>query len=77
MIVTGIVGAMVVPGLFRWVRIDDPRARGLAMGVAAHGLGTARAVALGATELLFAVLGMSLSAVVTPVFIPLAAQLFG
>ena len=76
-IVTGIVGAMVVPGLFRWVRIDDPRARGLAMGVAAHGLGTARAVALGATELSFAVLGMSLSAVVTPMLIPLAAQLFG
>jgi putative effector of murein hydrolase len=75
-ITTGIVGAMVVPGLFRLVGIHDARARGLSMGVSAHGLGTARAVALGATELSFAVLGMSLSCVLTPVLIPLAAQLF-
>lgn len=74
-IVTGIVGAMVVPGLFRLIRVDDPRARGLALGVAAHGLGTARAVALGTTELAFSVLGMGLSGVLTPIVIPLAASL--
>jgi putative effector of murein hydrolase len=76
-IVTGVIGAMVVPGLFRLVRVDDPRARGLAIGVAAHGLGTARAVALGATELAFSVLGMGLSGVLVPVLVPLAARWFG
>lgn len=73
-IVTGILGAMVVPGLFRLVGIDDARARGLALGVAAHGLGTARAVTLGTTELAFSVLGMGLSGVLTPVLVPLAAD---
>lgn len=73
-IVTGAIGAMVVPGLFRLFRIQDPRAQGLAIGVAAHGLGTARAVALGATELAFSVLGMGLSGVLTPVIVPLAAS---
>jgi predicted murein hydrolase (TIGR00659 family) len=76
-IVTGILGAMMVPGLFRLVRIDDARARGLALGVAAHGLGTARAVALGTTELAFSVLGMGLSGVLTPVLVPLAARWLG
>jgi predicted murein hydrolase (TIGR00659 family) len=76
-IVTGMIGAMVVPGLFRLVRIDDARARGLAIGVAAHGLGTARAVALGATELAFSVLGMGLSGVLTPILVPLAAPWLG
>ena len=76
-IVTGMIGAMMVPGLFRLVRIDDARARGLAMGVAAHGLGTARAVALGTTELAFSVLGMGLSGVLTPVLVPIAAHWLG
>ena len=70
-LVTGMIGAMVVPGLFRLVRIDDPRARGLAIGLAAHGIGTARALVLGSTEGGFSAVGMSLSALFTPVVVPL------
>ena len=74
-IVTGVAGAMVVPWFFRWIRVDDARARGLALGVAAHGIGTARAVALGAEELAFAALGMGLSGVVTPIVVPVIVAL--
>jgi putative effector of murein hydrolase len=66
-IVTGMIGAMVVPAVFRRFGIHDARARGLGLGVAAHGLGTARAVTLGATELSF---------VVTPLLVPWLARLF-
>jgi predicted murein hydrolase (TIGR00659 family) len=76
-IVTGMLGAMAVPGIFRWIGVDDARARGLAIGVAAHGLGTARALALGGTEGAFAALGMGLSGLLTPIVLPIALRLFG
>ncbi len=76
-IATGMIGAVAVPGLFRLFGLDDARARGLALGVAAHGLGTARAIALGGTEGAFAALGMSLSGLVTPLLLPWAAHALG
>lgn len=42
-ILTGIIGAMTVTPLMNLLRITDWRARGFAVGVAAHGIGTARA----------------------------------
>ncbi len=75
-ITTGMIGAMAVPGIFRLIGIDDARARGLAIGVAAHGLGTARALALGATEGAFSALGMGLSCLVTPIALPFVVSLF-
>ena len=74
-IVAGIVGAMAVPWFFRGVGVHDARARGLALGVAAHGIGTARAVALGAEELAFAALGIGLGGVVTPIVAPVVVSL--
>jgi predicted murein hydrolase (TIGR00659 family) len=76
-IVTGMIGAMSVPWIFQWIGVRDARARGLAIGVAAHGLGTARALMLGGTEGAFAALGMGLSALLTPIALPVAMRLFG
>ena len=73
--VTGIFGALVVPTLFDLVRVRDPRARGIALGVGAHGVGTARALQLGGVEAAFAALGMGLSGVLTPVIAPLVVEL--
>lgn len=73
--VTGIYGALVVPTLFDLIRVRDPRARGIALGVAAHGVGTARALQLGGGEAAFAALGMGLSGVITPVLAPLLVEL--
>lgn len=73
--VTGIFGALVVPTLFELVRVRDPRARGIALGAAAHGVGTARALQLGGAEAAFAALGMGLSGVITPVVAPLVVEL--
>lgn len=73
--ITGIFGALVVPSAFDRLRIADPRARGLALGIAAHGVGTARALQLGALEAGFAALGMGLSGIVTPVVAPLVVEM--
>lgn len=42
-ILTGIIGAIIVTPLMNWTGISDFRARGFAAGIAAHGIGTARA----------------------------------
>lgn len=42
-ILTGIIGAVTVTPVMNMLRITDWRARGFAVGIAAHGIGTARA----------------------------------
>jgi len=39
-VVTGFIGIVLAPPIFRLLRLKNPRARGLAMGASAHGLGT-------------------------------------
>ena len=69
-IVTGILGAVLGPALLTWLRIRDPRARGFAMGVASHGIGTARALQESAVAGAFAGLGLGLGAIATAVLVP-------
>jgi predicted murein hydrolase (TIGR00659 family) len=69
-IVTGLIGALAVPGIFRLLRVEDRRARGIATGVAAHGIGTARAFTLGDVEGAFATLGMGFSGAFVPTVLP-------
>ena len=75
-ILTGITGAVVATPLLNLLRIKDWRARGFATGVAAHGIGTARAFQVHPTAGAFAGLGMGLNAVLTAVIAPLILDLF-
>jgi predicted murein hydrolase (TIGR00659 family) len=75
-VVTGILGAMTGTGLFRLLGIRDRRAQGMALGVAAHGIGTSRAVEIGETEGAFASLAMGLTGLLTAVLLPFAVRLF-
>jgi putative effector of murein hydrolase len=58
------------------LNIADPRARGLALGVASHGIGTARALQEGETAGAFSGLAMGLNGVVTALLVPLLVGLF-
>ncbi|MCH8466343.1 MAG: LrgB family protein [Roseinatronobacter sp.] len=75
-ILTGIIGAVVVTPLMNALRIRDWRARGLAAGVAAHGLGTARAFQVNPQAGAFAGIGMALNAMLTAFLAPWALRLF-
>jgi predicted murein hydrolase (TIGR00659 family) len=75
-ILTGITGAMVATPLLNALRITDWRARGFATGVAAHGIGTARAFQVHETAGAFAGIGMGLNALFTAALAPLLIQLF-
>jgi putative effector of murein hydrolase len=70
-LVTGIVGALAGPPLFRWMGIDDPRVIGFTLGLVAHIVGTARAASYGRQAAAYAGLGMGLTGIVTAIFLPL------
>ncbi len=76
-IVTGILGAVCGSSILNLIRVRDPHARGLALGVAAHGIGTARAFQEGAVVGAFAGLGMGLNGLMTAILLPLLYRLFG
>lgn len=70
-ILTGIVGAVLGPWLLRLARVTDDRAAGVAMGVASHGIGTARAIQSGEVAGAFAGLAMGLNGLLTAALLPL------
>ena len=70
-ILTGILGATVFPGLFRLLRVRDPAAQGFAAGLAAHGLGTARAFMFSEEMGAFSALAMGLNGMLTAIALPL------
>ncbi len=69
-IATGILGAVVVTPLMNALKVTDWAARGFAVGLASHGLGTARAFAVHPVAGVFAGIAMGLNAVVTPAIVP-------
>lgn len=75
-LLTGITGALVVTPLFNALGIRDWRARGLAVGTAAHGIGTARALQVHPTAGAFAAIGMGLNAILTALLAPLVLRAF-
>lgn len=69
-IATGITGAVLGTKLFEWFRVKDDAAKGIAMGVAAHGIGTARAFQVSSQMGAFSGLAMALSAFATALIVP-------
>ncbi len=76
-IIAGILGAVAGPLVLNAARVRDPRARGLAMGAASHGIGTSRALADDEVEGAFSGLSMGLSALATSLLLPVLLLLLG
>ncbi len=72
---TGVIGAIVVTPVMNALGIRDWAARGFAVGLAAHGIGTARAYTVHPIAGVFAGIAMGLNAVVTPLLAPLLARI--
>ena len=75
-ILTGILGAVTGPMVLNLLRIRDWRARGLALGTASHGIGTARALQVNELAGAFSGLAMGLNALATAILLPLLWRLF-
>lgn len=74
-ICTGILGAVLARSILNFLRIDSHPVRGFALGVASHGIGTARALQVSAEMGAFAGLGMGLNGIFTAVLVPVAMPL--
>ncbi len=74
-IITGILGAIAGPYVLDLLRIRSMAARGLAMGTASHGIGTARAMQLSEVAGAFSGLAMGLNALATALLLPLLWRL--
>lgn len=72
-ILIGILSAITAPALLNLLRIRDRRARGLAVGAVAHGIGASRMLAEDETEGAFAGLAMGLTALAISLLLPLLA----
>lgn len=75
-LVTGILGAMLGPPLLNLLGIKDWAARGLAIGTASHGIGTARALQVNEVAGAFSGLAMGINALATAILLPLVWVLF-
>lgn len=74
-IMTGILGAVMARGFLRLLRIRDQGILGFAIGLASHGIGTARAFQVDEEVGAFSGLAMGLNAVVTALLVPILVAL--
>jgi predicted murein hydrolase (TIGR00659 family) len=72
---TGICGAVMATPLLNLLGLRDYRARGFGAGMAAHGLGTARAFQVDEMAGTFAGIALALNALVTSLLVPALARL--
>ena len=70
-VLTGVLGAVIGPIVLRLVGVTSRVAFGLAMGTAAHGIGTARALQEGELEGASASVGLCLNGLLTAAITPL------
>lgn len=76
-ICTGIIGAVIGLPLLRLLRLRNPVAAGFAMGLSAHGIGTARALEHSERAGAYSGLALGLNGALTAMLVPLLVWLFG
>lgn len=74
-IITGIFGNIIADVLFSLFKIKEPMAKGLALGTAAHAIGTAKALELGEIEGAMGSLAIAVAGLLTVLVVPLVSGL--
>jgi putative effector of murein hydrolase len=69
-VLTGVLGAVIGTAVLAAVRVRDDRARGMALGVNSHGIGTARAFQISNRAGASSALAMGLMALVSAFALP-------
>jgi len=69
-VITGVIGAILAPPIFRLVGLDDDRLQGLCLGINCHGLGTVRAFEVSVRCGALAGLGMGLTGAFSAFVLP-------
>lgn len=75
-IITGIFGNVVADVIYRLFKIDDPIAKGVALGTSAHVMGTAKALEMGEIEGAMSGLAVAVAGIMTVFVVPLVIGLY-
>ena len=70
-ILTGILGAIISPIIFKIGKINNPVAKGISLGTSAHALGTTKALEMGEVEGAMSGLSIGISGIITVILIPI------
>lgn len=70
-LITGAIGTMLGPPLFRLLGIDDPAIKGFVLGLSSHGFGTAKAIEIDMQAGAFSGLAMGLTGLISAILIPI------
>lgn len=73
-IITGVLGNIIAPAICKMFRINNPIAKGIAIGTASHAVGTAKAMEMGETEGAMSSLSIAVSGLLTVVGASVFAQ---
>lgn len=74
-VITGVLGNIIGETVLKCFRIEEPIARGLALGTASHAIGTAKAMELGQIEGAVSSLSIVVSGLLTVVLAPVFVEL--
>ena len=74
-IITGVSGVIMSEGLFKLFKLEEPIAKGLALGNGAHAIGTSKALELGEVEGAMSSLAIAVAGLMTVIVVPLIANL--
>ena len=74
-IITGIIGNVLAETICRVFKIEEPVAKGIAIGSSAHALGTAKALELGEIEGAMSSLSIAVAGILTVIAAPIFATL--
>ena len=74
-VLTGITGVVIGDLVLNWIKVHDETARGMAFGIASHGIGTAHAMHKSRVTGAFSALAMALNGLLTALLLPLLISL--
>lgn len=69
-ILTGILGSIIAPYIFKLFNVNNPLGRGLSLGISAHVVGTSKAVDYGVEDQALSTISLILTGIVTLILSP-------
>ena len=74
-VVTGIIGAIILPTFLKCIGVRNPVQMGLSIGTAAHAVGTSRAIELGETEGAISGLAIGVAGLLTALIVSIGSAI--
>ncbi|MBV4420063.1 LrgB family protein [Clostridium tyrobutyricum] len=76
-VLTGIIGSIIGPIIFKLLKINDRVAKGIALGTSSHAVGTAKAIEMGEVEGSMSGLSIGIAGIITVIIAPIIVKCIG